>query len=485
MKQIELVRGGRKSILTIPWTVDELQYSSTQRGTINNESDAFQRVPLAYRALRIRCDSIARVPAYLYRGDSEEPLDIKRDWPYQSTIPFERLIWLSEASLLLKGAAYFVRLLNTGGSELGLQYLNPFTVEQKMRKVEGEMQLTFTQRIPETGQTFPAGGYWTRDEMFYMRQYSPKDDTGPGVPAMAVALQNALLQHYVTQFAVNFFKAGAMPITVLNVPTGTNIAEKERVQGIFTKMIQGIQNAFRVVAVSSEVKPTILTPELKSLDLDKLNEHSVENVSYAFDIPKTVLTADSANYATAETEMKQFIEHTIAPRAAYFQDEINGLLEESGYRIELVPDEMHEMQKDEMQRANGFKLLCDGGMPPASAAEIMGLELPSGFDTWEDLFKQFEESKPKPVAPPPTPGLAPGSESTDGGGMGMDTSKAALTKWQRKAISRFRENGKAQVKFEDESLTPEQNRLVFDALALANSEEAIKAIFRGVNNANR
>ncbi|HUK34788.1 MAG TPA: phage portal protein, partial [Vicinamibacterales bacterium] len=306
---------GSKTAIQVPW-LTELQYGSARKTTVRNEPDGYLKVPAIFHSLRMRCDGLTRVPLYLWQGDEE----VER-WPFEDTLTVQTLLWTSEAAILLHGASYFVRLIDANyGGWVGLQPLNPFTVNQKLVAVTNEdksvtRELRFWQQVD--GKRYPTreqhkDEMWPRSEMFYLRDYNPTDDVGPGTSAASVALMSTQVKHYISRFAAQFFENGAMPVTMLQVPEGTESAEKKRVEDTFRSIMQGVKNAFRLIAYEGTVKPEILTPELKSMELEKLTDTAMSDIASAFGIPKTLLTGENANYAEAEVQKRNFIQDTIA-----------------------------------------------------------------------------------------------------------------------------------------------------------------------------
>jgi HK97 family phage portal protein len=306
---------------------------------------SYGKVPLIFRALNLRCNTLNKVPIYIYKARTEV-----EQYPLEETLPLSDLLWLSEAAVLISGANYFVKLKNGYNIDKGLQWLNPVTVKMK---VDQDGKKLFWQEID--GKRFPdATGFLTEEEMLYWSTFNPDNDLGGGVSALSVATGNADLQDYMTTFLGRFFKHGAMPVTMAMLPHNSTDTQVKEVENRFKKILQGVKNAFRVVGVKGEVKFEKLTPELETFDMQNLDNHSINNICWAFDIPKTLLTADSANYATAETEYKNFISNTIEPRCKWYQVRINNFLKEYNYRIEFAPQELPEMKGDEVKKASAF-----------------------------------------------------------------------------------------------------------------------------------
>jgi HK97 family phage portal protein len=451
-------RQALKTQIVPTWLMDEMVNGGQQKSNISNEQDSYNKVPIIYRAVRLRCNALSRIPVYMYQGDSEEPME-EEEYPYPE-LPLNKHLWLAEAALLLKGASYTLVGKNTFGTDSGeLFFLDPFTVNAVVKNSE----LSFEQQVESKRRIY------SKDEILYWQEYDPTNSQSAGVSAGGVSLGSAQLRHYLGRFSSTFFEKGAMPVTMLSLPVGTQTPERERVEDFFKRAIHGIKNAFRVVAVSGEVKPTILTPSMNTLAVPELGAYTREDIAYAFDIPETVLSSKAASYATASSDYRSFLEQTIVPRCYYFEEQFNKYLKEQGYRVEFAPDEMTEMQEDESARASAFKTYVDAGMTPELAAEILGVDIPESF-TGEKWKKEQAPPPPMIVQPKDEPKEKPKDE---------DMADEDMKKWEKKAIHRLKEGKSAQVSFESDRLPESIKTLAYNALALAKSESDIKAIFNG------
>lgn len=384
-----------KTIVNVPWASND----SSWKGKLSADKadDAYSRVPLIYRAVKFRCNSLCRVPFYIY--DAQDNI-IETGYEFEDVMPMANLIYKSEMALLLTGFSVAVKLMNSATfSGIGLsfpkgpQWLNPFSIQWE---IVGN-DIRFWQET-STGQRFPKKGFWIRDELIYLREFNPNDDLGPGISPTQVALGDGKILLSVTQFLGDFFSADALPITIAMLPSGATDAQKEQVQTWFQKKIRGLKHAIaRVLAVSGDVKLEKLTSELKTFDFAQVDDHAIRDIAWAFEVPKTLLTADSANFATAESEYRSYIDNTLVPRTKYYESELNKYLAEFEQRIEFAPEEMPEMQEDENQRAQSLSLLVQSGLPLVAALDILG------YDLSEEAQAALDEKLSKPPVVPVTP----------------------------------------------------------------------------------
>ncbi len=351
-----------KAIVTLPGWVEQLQ----QTDRVTSTAAAFGKIPLVFRAVRLRCNSLVRVPVHVYRGKTE------CDWPLDQHL--KQLVWRTEAALLLAGAGYWLRLTNGYGFLKGAQWLNPFSVSVSYD--QGERR--FEQHIGN--EKFPSEkDYWTEQEVLYWQEFNPSDDVGPGVSPASVALGDAQVIYSLGRFAATFFESGAMPITILGLPQGTGDPDRDRVESFFKRMMTGVRNAWRVLGVRGDIQPTILTPPLDNLAIPELRHQAIDAVAWAFDIPRTMFMEDVANRATAESYFQTYITQTIVPRAELFEERINEFLDGTGYTVRFRPDEMAEIQTQQGERARAFAAYVQGGMSPQLAAAVLGIEVPEEF----------------------------------------------------------------------------------------------------------
>lgn len=399
-KLIENV-GNTKTVISIPeWAQQMLD----RDGQFADASVAFAKTPQLYRAVQLRANAIACVPYIIKRGETAV------DWPLATPLP--KVLFEMEAGLCVCGAAYALKLNPKAGTNkvVGLQVLTPTTMEVRYTNQE----VTFLQRI--RGQVY---GPWTKDRMFYMREFSFTDEVGPGLAPAKVALPASQLRISMQDFATGFFSSGAQPLTLLTITGNPPPAELERTERFFKRTINGVKNAWRVLAVRSEVTVQPITPEINTMAMPELHETTTREIGAAFGIPLSVLTSDSANYATAQSDMRLFYENTIKARLMLYEIALNEqLLNEMGLTIQFTPEALPIYQEDEAERSGSLVNLVQAGIPLKDAMLILGYSVQdvTGLDEEQETVsttgttnteKPKEAGKPvadkKPVTAKPAP----------------------------------------------------------------------------------
>lgn len=351
------------AITGIPGWVDKLKNASAIDSTIQ----AYENVPLVYRCVNIRADAISSVAYSLYKNDE------KIDWPFKQEL--NDLIKETEKSLLVNGAAYWLKLYN-GRVLYGFQLLSSSSVTvhfDHTKVVDGNLSnaVTFSQSV--NGKTY---GPWTTKEVVYFRESSLTDEIGPGLAPTSVALSSAQLSHYLERFISAFFEGGAQPITLVNLPESMEETEFRRFKTEWQARFTSVLNSFKTAFVRSpEIKVTTITPPINTMLLPELHSRVITEVSMTFGVPKTMIEASAANYATADSDRQSFWRETIIPRLNMYQQVLNKqLFNELGFQFYFNPETLDVMQIDEAARSSSLLQLVQAGVPLHGALDILGYD---------------------------------------------------------------------------------------------------------------
>jgi HK97 family phage portal protein len=373
--------------VTPPWVRDAIEgdYSGPgmlTRNRITTVQESYARVPLLFRGVRIRANSLLNIPRHINKLNSDGT-KTETTWPFP--IDLEWLLWRMQASILLAGGSVVVKARNemrrrVNGPPQDLQWLNPFSVSIRW-------DATLKKRIyMQAGQLLVGGEThtWTDDDVVFAREYAPLDDVGWGVPAALVALQSSKVAFSIPQMAAQFFENGAMPVTMVSVAEGTDPDEVKKVEGFFGRLTQGILNAYRVIAVRGDVKITSTQNRMKDNEAPSLKDEARKDIARALEMPVTLLDSDET-FATAIEHKQSFYMDTVYPSARMVGTALNrDVLNPMGLELDFALQEMSIFQKDEAERAAAYKSYVDSGMPPRVASAVLGLSVP------EEVQKQWD-----------------------------------------------------------------------------------------------
>ena len=358
-----------KSVISIPeWAEQMVREGENRTG---NMIGAYVKSPQIYRAVQLRANAVSGVPFVVRTADGE-----LADWPFSQSLP--DLLYQLECSMMVFGAGFLLKLRARVGDAktAGLQWLNPGTVEVARQRD----RLVFHQKV--NAETY---GPWDQDRMVYVREFSFQDEVGPGLAPAKVARGAADMRMSMTEFVNGFFGSGAQPMMLLTLGGNPATAEIERTERFFRRAISGVRNAWRVLATRTDVKVEPITPELRSMAMPDLEKWSLREIAAAFGIPLSVLTSDSANYATAQSDKRLFYEGTVKARLGLYEAAFNSqCLSDIGLSLRFSTESLSMFQADDSQRASTLGLLVKAGLPLREAMLIVGYaveDVTGGDDT--------------------------------------------------------------------------------------------------------
>jgi hypothetical protein len=297
--------------------------------------------------------------------------------------------------------------------------------------------------------------------------------------------------YYLERFTGAFFEHGAQPITIVSVPTDTSETELKRFSKNWIDKFTGVVNAFRPSFIrGGDIKTTVITPPLKDLMLPELTARSITEVAMALNVPRTMLEASAANYATSMNDRLSFYQDTIIPRLSIYRQTINNqLLMPLGYELIFQPEALSILQEDESQRAASLKLLVDAGVPLNDGMVILGYD----YEITQSNLPQYTELA-LPVTPAAKPAPAPADDTPLETNTGEAVPDQAQTKdftlWRRKAEKRLLANKSLHFEFESAEIDIEDLAWIKYSLPECKSIHDIKHLFDevkavGVNDAER
>ena len=185
-----------KTIVSIPAWAEAYNEGRGSSNQVADAPEAYAKVPLVFRAARIRANALRKLPVHFRRIGAEEDSES----PFE--IDFGDLVWRTEMALCFRGGATWLRnvkQLPALGVEVsqGLAWLNPFTVNLEYKEGIGR---TYYQQIGAA--RYPKQGVWTDDDVVFIREFSFADDVGWGIAPADVALGSAQLSFYLRRVGV-------------------------------------------------------------------------------------------------------------------------------------------------------------------------------------------------------------------------------------------------------------------------------------------
>lgn len=353
-------------------------------GPLTTTDEAYQTVPYLYRACTLRANTVAAIP-YSILSDGEE-----LEEHAQIDTWLTNALYMAELSRVLYGAAYFLIEANRFNENITPRYIPRAYVSPAVDPVNGVTGF----RVSFVSESIPF------DKMIYIWEPNPASEVAPGPAPAYVALQAAGVLGALDAMASQYFRNGAVPITAVKVPPSAGKEERAELKTWFQRFASGLRNAFGFLPVSQGTEFETIGATLKDSQASELTDSQRINVAVGLGVPPTLLNGNSANYATANSEMMGFYLHTVIPSAKYIQQKFNTqLFERMGLELRFDFDKLEIMQAQLLEQAQAVSELT-GGKAIISVNEARGLlemeEVPGG--DWK------EESTT--VTPPPQFGAA-------------------------------------------------------------------------------
>ena len=326
---------------------------------------AYERVAVVRTAVPLRANALASLPWEITnRRGTLVVFDAER---------LAGIIRNIEIDLCLYGAAYVLR---DPASPLGLRRLHPRTitpVTDAKRGLVGFVRRTNTIELrlePET-------------ELLYLWEPSVRGEVEPGVGLVTTALTQARALLAAERYQTAYFERGAVRPTVWMFAQRPTDAERSRFEQWLRQLVSGIRNAFRHLALSSEIKAVTLGDTLSDAVKPELLQRAAELMITAFQVPMSLVFSNASNYATAQRDYQTFILLTVLSRAR----EITAMLQPhfAAYNQVLRCNEarIDAVQNAELEKAEAIQRLA--GQPVLTLNEARArLDLPQFVEDTAD-----------------------------------------------------------------------------------------------------
>ncbi len=420
----------------LDWLVDN--------GDGDNPQDLYSAVAWTFWCVRLRANNIARIPYWILPAELEED---DKDAQVEFGLDLRPYLWLVEAWLTVHGAAYVLKLLERQALDC-LQVLNANTMSVKTWDARGQ-PTTFEQKVGTQRRIFQA------DEIVYFQTWNPKRDIGPGVSSGDVGNRPGSLIHNANRWAASFFENGAIPAVMLTTDGAVPKGEKDRIEGVWAKMLQGVQRAFKTVVLERGLTPTVVGQPIKDLAMPELEQSRKEQILAAHDIPPGLADPKTNRAERDALQFELWDQHLIPYCEIWIEPKLNEqLFNPLGLRLSFQYGLLESLQREETAKAESL----------AFAAQTILTYHEKGAATVEEarrwldalgqgaglpaLDEHFEVPEPEPV--PPQVEAQPTEETPEGPGALTPVDERIenrmpkallddLGKWERKAITRIKE----------------------------------------------
>lgn len=354
------------------------------------DEELYSRVAAVYRVANLSADAIANVPFAVYKGKTE--FDTSDDW--QNKIGFlknpRELLRLWRLSLFMTNSAYGFMEGNRAVRNMRYVKANSITpVTDKWEGLTGFKRQLGTETIE----------YNLNDNrIFWMWRLDHTTELLPSKNSEFRALMAAAgVLYYADYYVQNFFQRGGIRPALLQVAGVPTREEREKIETVWDKIIHGWSKYLGKVISANEMDVKVIGDGIDNVANGQIHSEKLADVAMAAGMPLSIILANSANYATAQTEYIVWFRDSVIPWVNFMEDSLNEkLFKPLGYRFEFRPEMSDKGQEEERQRAGAYRAYVASGMKPSIAAQVVGIDLPPDIE-YEDLDDVFVQPKPEPV----------------------------------------------------------------------------------------
>jgi len=349
-------------------------------------------VSAAYRAYNLKANTIGNMPFALYDANGEE-YDTSATW--ENKVGFipnpSELFRLDTLSYISTNTIYNLRTSDVIGYKTkNLVHAVAYNFNPIVNHATGELQ--YVERKLGTSME-----RYAPDDKRLIRMWRLDHTTEvlPSPHTEAQAIMNAAGEVYFADLWIkHFYERGGVPPTVIAMKGMVSPDKKNEEEKSWGDWLRGlgkyITRPARVFnADALDVKQ--FGSSVTDLKNNETYQRAITNIAMGTGMPLSLLMANSANYATAQEEKATWYENDIIPFCNWLAYNYNeAVFKPLGLMLTFTPESLQSQQYDEQQVASAYSTYVSAGWKPSIAAQVLGIELPSGVE-YEDLDAMKEE----------------------------------------------------------------------------------------------
>lgn len=467
-----LLDGSQELKTSLLWDEDTDAWKYYSNSPLAVVTGLYRTIPTLYRGIAIIENEVQNVPFTVFNKSGKE-IDTTTDW--QNVIgcmPNPRKVFgLTSQSLDRHGVAYMLKSSNRAKIAKDLKWLAPASITPIFDNNTGEL-LRFKRTLGASTIEIPP-----EDMLYFWLSDSDVENAPPESYPLRAALQAAGVLHHLDAFINAYFQHGAIRPTMIMAKGMPNPDERERIENWWTSFMTSLKNAFKVKVFNADtIEAKQIGDGLDQLQNQELTADQRQDVALALGVPQSILFANSANYATAQSDMRNFYNMTVIPRCEAIAEVLNDqLLKPMGYEIWPSPESLEIYQEDEAQRSAALGQMTGAGIPLLMAIDLLGYDLTDEQRAeLEALAAQKEEraeEMTENMQGQPQAEQEPEPEEDD------EETKAELKHWRRLCNRALRENHPMPCDFVPDHIPAARAAAIAGCLREAKTGADIKAAF--------
>jgi len=383
----------------------------------------YSYVAAVYRAYNLFADTVGSLPFALYSLNGKDEYDSSENWENKvGFLPNPSELWrLDTLSYIDSNTVYNLRTSDVIGYKTkGLYFAVPTTF-YPVTNASG--QLDYIERrvngSPERYET---------DDKRLVRMWR-KDHTTEVLPSpntIAQAIQHSAEQVlYTDSWITHYYQRGGIKPTLIAMKGLVQKEKGEEAEKTFTQWLRGLGKYFGNIAKIYNAE----TMDIKAFGdgVAELKDNGVyrqalENIAIGAGLPLSLLLSNSANYATASTEERQWYKNTITPFSRWLAYGYNEqVFHPMGLHLKYNMATMDSQQEEDAQNAATAKVINDLLLqcPTYELFEAISKSYVEVSDELLVAAKQYYTDKAKQAAPvvvntqPDTAQPKPGTETEE------------------------------------------------------------------------
>jgi len=344
-----------------PGLIDQITDSRTADRLM--PEDAYVRSSWLRRCVDVRADALASIPFTIQRDgdtiyDSAGFDQIPDEIEWLSEI--ETLLKLTEASLTLAGAAYWVPQVRRGRPR-SIDWIAPNLMEPNYSASGEIVSYERTLYVPDGGYFVPKTTTIAADFVTAFFARDPYTEVGPGNSVAMSVRVNADVLYALDQFLDSYMDRGLLPATIIAVPANTPPEERNRFQQWWDRYYRGkTRGGTQKVLNADSVKVERIGDGIGQLGASDVVKQQREAIASGVGVPMSKLLPGSGDAKAGVKENEQFYTDTVIPSAKRIQIDINrNLLRKHGLYFRFEFKRIEALQRANLETARTVQRLVE------------------------------------------------------------------------------------------------------------------------------
>lgn len=351
--------------------------------------ELYAKVSAAFRAFNLKANTVGNMPFSLNNLSDGEEYDNSATW--ENKVGFlpnpSELFRLDTLSYMATNTIYNLRTMDVlGRKQKGLYHavatsFLPVTNAQKTDVDHIERQVGSTTERYQYPIDKALVRMWRLD---HTTELLPSKNT----EAQAI-MKSAQVLYYADEWIAHFYRAGGVSPTAIAMKGAASPVKKEDEEKSWNDWLMGIRKWWgrRVKVYNADT----LDVKQYGSSVTELKDNptytqAIANIAMGTGMPLSLLLSNSANYATAQVELKRWFDSDIVPFCNWLGYEYNQqVFMPLGLYLEFHSETLDPQQEDETSRAQAFSVYMDviTKCPTfdifIGMAQTLGLELSDGL----------------------------------------------------------------------------------------------------------